>query len=58
MINKQLTKQIILELKCYNWKNSVDIFMVMQNRKILAQEHKTPAYSDLNYQALHMIAME
>lgn len=57
MINKQLTKQIILELKCCNWKNSVDIFMVMQNRKILAQEHKKPN-SDLNYQALHMIATE
>jgi len=57
MINKQLTKQIILELKCYNWRNSVDISMVMHNRKILAQEHKE-TNSDLNYKALHMIAME
>lgn len=57
MINKQLTKQIILELKCYNWKNSVDFFMAMQNRKVLAQEHKKTD-SNLNYQALYIIAME
>lgn len=38
-INKKFTKHIILEFKCYNWKNSVDIFIVMQNRKILTQAH-------------------